>query len=231
MEQDRDLQTLLDYLAPQDDFDCAEVLVLLGSALPCAAEFAAQLIRRRQFWHVVVSGGVGHSTQLLKDALQADPRYAQMEMQGRSEAELFAQIVRRFPGMPNLMLETQSTNCGDNAVKTRALLDKMGVHPRTIALIQDPTMQRRSMESFRMVYPEAKIYCAPPFHPTPDSASLYGSSERFLSLALGEVPRLRDDENGYGPRGRGYIPHVDIPPQVEQAQRRLEEIYPQFVGR
>ena len=33
---DSDLQVLLDFLAPEDAFDCAEVLVLLGSALPCA---------------------------------------------------------------------------------------------------------------------------------------------------------------------------------------------------
>lgn len=231
MEQRDDLQTLLDFLSPQDAFDCAEVLVLLGSALPCAAEYAVQLIRQKRFRHVVISGGVGHSTQRLYQALRDDSEYALIKTQGRSEAELFGQIVRSHPDMPNLLLETQSTNCGDNAVKTRALLDKKGVHPRTIALIQDPTMQRRSLASFRMVYPEAKIFCAPPFRPTERSAELYGSRERFLSLALGEVPRLRDDENGYGPRGKGFLPHVEIPAEVEAAQRRLEAVYPHLVGR
>ena len=43
------------------------MLVLLGSALPCAAEYAVRLNRERQFWHTVVSGGGGHSTALLRE--------------------------------------------------------------------------------------------------------------------------------------------------------------------
>jgi hypothetical protein len=45
--------------------------------------------------------------------------------------------------------------------------------------------------------------------------------ERFVSLVMGEIPRLRNDENGYGPNGRGYIVAVDIPPAVEAAYDRL----------
>lgn len=40
---------------------------------------------------------------------------------------------------------------------------------------------------------------------------------RYLSLLLGEVPRLRDDAQGYGPRGKNFIAHVDIPADVEAA--------------
>lgn len=40
---------------------------------------------------------------------------------------------------------------------------------------------------------------------------------RFLDLILGEVPRLRNDESGYGPKGRGFIVAVDIPDDVEAA--------------
>ncbi len=35
--------------------------------------------------------------------------------------------------------------------------------------------------------------------------------ERYLSLLTGELPRLRDDSDGYGPRGRDFIVHVDFP--------------------
>lgn len=45
--------------------------------------------------------------------------------------------------------------------------------------------------------------------------------DRFLELILGEVPRLRDDKHGYGPEGKGFIPHVDIPNQVEQSWELL----------
>jgi len=40
-------------------------------------------------------------------------------------------------------------------------------------------------------------------------------------LLLGELPRLRDDINGYGPLGRDFIVHVDIPAEVEAAWQIL----------
>jgi hypothetical protein len=55
--------------------------------------------------------------------------------------------------------------------------------------------------------------------------------ERFLSLLLGEIPRLRDDEKGYGPRGKGFIGHVDIPQKVEEAHARIALAFPALVGR
>ncbi|MFT8431832.1 MAG: YdcF family protein, partial [Acetobacter orientalis] len=39
--------------------------------------------------------------------------------------------------------------------------------------------------------------------------------ERRVSLLVGEMARLRDTEAGYGPRGKGFIPHVEIPPRIE----------------
>ena len=49
------------------------------------------------------------------------------------------------------------------------------------------------------------------------------SMEHYLSLLLGEVERLRDDANGYGPNGADYIAHVDIPAKVEIAAQFLRE--------
>nr|WP_274619204.1 ElyC/SanA/YdcF family protein [Bifidobacterium amazonense] len=47
---------------------------------------------------------------------------------------------------------------------------------------------------------------------------------RYLTLLMGEIPRLRDDANGYGPAGRGYIAHEDIPESVASAHARLSGI-------
>jgi hypothetical protein len=42
-----------------------------------------------------------------------------------------------------------------------------------------------------------------------------GVACRPLSVAgAGELPRLFDDANGYGPAGRDYIAHVDFPDAV-----------------
>ncbi len=47
---------------------------------------------------------------------------------------------------------------------------------------------------------------------------------RFTSLVLGEVRRLSDDAEGYGPRGAGFIGHVDVPDPVRAAYRRLRPV-------
>lgn len=53
--------------------------------------------------------------------------------------------------------------------------------------------------------------------------------ERYVSLLLGEIPRLTDNETGYGPKGRGFIAHVDIPPKVQTAFTELSQAFPRSV--
>jgi len=53
--------------------------------------------------------------------------------------------------------------------------------------------------------------------------------DRYISLLLGEIPRLRDDEGGYGPAGKNFIDHIDVPAEVEEAHARLAQRYPQLL--
>lgn len=52
---------------------------------------------------------------------------------------------------------------------------------------------------------------------------------RYISLLLGEIPRLSDDENGYGPNGKGFIAHVDVPTEVRNAFDELCNVYSELV--
>jgi hypothetical protein len=49
--------------------------------------------------------------------------------------------------------------------------------------------------------------------------------QRFCELLVGEVTRLNDDENGYGPKGKGFIGHVDVPEGVVEAAKRVKEAF------
>lgn len=42
---------------------------------------------------------------------------------------------------------------------------------------------------------------------------------------MGEIPRLTDNIEGYGPKGKDYIAHVDIPIEVEKAFAELKREY------
>ena len=48
---------------------------------------------------------------------------------------------------------------------------------------------------------------------------------RYVNLLMGEIPRLKDDENGYGPKGKSFIAHVDIPEAVDAAFNKLKAVY------
>jgi hypothetical protein len=54
----------------------------------------------------------------------------------------------------------------------------------------------------------------------PGSGGIW-SLERYLSMILGEMARLKDDAHGYGPNGKGFIGAVEMPGAVESAWRRL----------
>ncbi|MGW1339413.1 hypothetical protein ACWCOV_00040 [Kribbella sp. NPDC002412] len=55
------------------------------------------------------------------------------------------------------------------------------------------------------------------------------SPRRFTELVLGEIRRLRDDADGYGPRGRNFIDHVEIPPEVLAAYNHLAAEHPGLI--
>lgn len=49
--------------------------------------------------------------------------------------------------------------------------------------------------------------------------------DRYVNLLMGEIPRLTDNDAGYGPNGKNYIAHDDIPPEVRAAFERLQAVY------
>ena len=49
--------------------------------------------------------------------------------------------------------------------------------------------------------------------------------DRYVNLLMGEIPRLADNAEGYGPCGKNFIAHVDIPEEVETAFEELKKIY------
>ncbi|RDW72340.1 YdcF family protein [Aspergillus mulundensis] len=203
---------------------------------------------------LVLCGGIGHSTQSLYEAVAQHPRFSVLssEIKGLPEARVLEKILDRFfdrgaitqDGRYRILVEDQSTNCGQNAAFTRLVLEDMGIHPQTCVVIQDPTMMLRTKVSFQKVYedttsPPSFVSC-PVLAPRMSLSKAGGEAvlcadcesqpreevalwptDRFLSLVMGEIPRLEDDEGGYGPRGRGFIPHVDVPVEVEEAWTRL----------
>lgn len=222
-----DLNLLARFLAaPAPLPNHADLIVVLGSALPVNATYGAQLFHQRLSPFVLISGGIGHSTPSLWANLEEEG----IEGEDRAEADIFHDLMVGRYQVPaeKIMVESVSTNCGSNAIQSKRLLDQVGLNPRSIILIQDPTMQLRSQASFRMSFPEVQIINAPPFVPvvTPSGLENEGwSFDRFLELVLGEIPRFA----AYGPKGQSFIAEVDVPETIHDAWTRLSESFPEHV--
>ncbi|KAL4989703.1 hypothetical protein BDW68DRAFT_156007 [Aspergillus falconensis] len=204
---------------------------------------------------LILCGGIGHSTRYMYEAVAQHSRFSPIgnSIQCLPEARVLERTLDTFFDRAaitsqgcRILIEDQSTNCGENALFCRRVLDDAGLqNPRCCVVIQDPTMMRRTVASFRKAYEEQTemplFLSCPVLVPGversegPEGNLRYWQMaasgvklwplRRFISLILGEIPRLRDDEDGYGPRGRGYIPHVEIPVEVEVAWARLRATF------
>jgi uncharacterized SAM-binding protein YcdF (DUF218 family) len=154
------------------------------------------------------------------------------ELDSASEATLYDRYLRERHGLAANLLEERSTNCGSNVTNSLALLRERGLPHRRLVLIQDATMQQRMDAGFRRHADRGTTIVNYASHQTTvhaadgrltfdDPPDGIWTPEHYVSLLLGEVPRLTDDADGYGPAGRAYIAHVDIPPRVLEAHRRL----------
>ncbi len=235
-----DLAVIGAYLARRDAGALdrpADVLVLCGSAVLRSLTVAAEALSSGAVGRILVTGGIGHSTPYLREAVAAHPAYRGSETAGRTEAAVIAEILVRHLGVPGDLVTTeeQATNCGQNAEFSLRTLAAEREPTRSVVVVQDPTMQRRTHAAFERWRgaggPELRSHA--PFVPV---VGAHGAGERadrpvwtldrFRDLVLGEVGRLTDDEHGYGPRGAGFIGHVDLPDDVVAASTRLRSAHP-----
>ena len=208
------LDVIAAWLALEDpEPDHVDLMLLFGGSLPAAWDRAAQAVHAGRVGTLMLVGGQGHTTDVLR-RLVGGPEDA-------VEADLIARHLAREHGITDVVLERRSTNCGNNVTHARDLSAALGLRPRTVALVQDPTMQRRMDAVLRLVWPQAQAVN----RPGPDGRDTW-PGQRWTELVVGEVPRLRDDEDGYGPRGRGFLAHVDVPAGVESAYAELLRRHP-----
>lgn len=234
----RDVEELsVERLHKKYQINRAKLLILLGSSLPYSAEVAAQAYKEGIAKEIMIVGGIGHSTEYLKMTVKTHSKYHKISVHNKPEAEIFKEILVSYEGIPEeaILLENTSTNCGANAAEALKLLKRLNKHPDSIILIQDPTMQLRTDASFRKEWGEETdtiFINYAPFIPAlkykngaltidPEKVEGLWDIERYVSLLLGEIPRLQDNENGYGPKGKGFIIHVDVPTEIEEAYRKL----------
>ena len=216
----------------------ADVMVLFGGSIMCGGDVLAQAIKNHIAKKYVIVGGAGHTTETLR--LKMHEEFSDMETEGLSEAEVFAKYLQHQYGLSPDFLECKSTNCGNNITYLLDLLKENGIDFSSIIISQDATMQYRMEAGLRKyVSNNIKIinYAVYSAKVVVENSALTYKEEiwgmwdinRYISLLMGEIPRLSDDVNGYGPKGKDFIAHVEIPQEVRGAFDELSRTYPELI--
>ncbi|MDT2613209.1 YdcF family protein [Enterococcus dongliensis] len=234
-----DFVTLVDYLttAPENPDFHADTLLIAGNSLPYLIISAAKFCETTaEIQRVIFVGGFGHgTTPLIANCQKSCPELVRPEWEQLSEAEIIKEIFSYYCLRDLLLfLEKRSTNTGENARFSYQLFDHEP--PQKFWLVQDPLVQKRSHLTFSKEWQLPLSAIQPLFFEQPkliefdhrpyfenEKMDMWWTADYFLSLVIGEIRRLKDDENGYGPKGADFIPHVDIPEKVLTSYRRCQK--------
>ena len=186
----------------------ADAILVLCSHDLAVAERGARLLLDGWAPLLIFSGGLGSLTRRMWD---------------RPEAERFAEVALSMGiGADRILVESRSTNTGENVAFTRRLLAARGLDPRSFIVVQKPYMERRSYATFRKVWPEKEVIVTSPRVSFDDYLSRYSndalSADDVVSIMIGDLQRIELYP------ARGFQIPQDIPDDVRAAYRQLVEL-------
>jgi uncharacterized SAM-binding protein YcdF (DUF218 family) len=224
---------LITYLAEQEELaGHYDLAILAGNSLPYLADMLIQLYQKKSVSAVMLTGGTGHATEHLRRNFHR----LGYNISGQSETELYLSYFKERYRLPAelFLSESRSTNSGENARFSLEIIKAARLAPKRVLLLQDPLLQRRLKATFEKEWQELSVAFTNVVPRIPlvkrieedvvfEDQRFNGlwSKEYFISLALGEIRRLRNDRFGYGPLGTGYIDAVQLPEVIEAAYEQL----------
>ncbi|CAE6896838.1 YdcF family protein [Vibrio sp. B1FLJ16] len=197
------IETLWDFMQLKHELRPADCLFVMCSNDVRVAEHAAQLHHQKLAPFIVFSGGEGRFTDGLFD---------------KSEAETFADIARAS-GVPSdaILLETQSTNSGENVRFTEKLLEEKGVQCDSFILVQKPFMERRAIATFEKQWqaPYSLLQVSSTAHPFFEYINEDMTLMMVLEALLEDYSRVKDYPE------KGFQTEQVIPEHVESSYQVL----------
>lgn len=233
----RQWNEVINYLAAQEKITGSyDLAILAGNSLPYLADELIHLYKQKKVSAVLLVGGIGHATPFLRNNF----KNMGIDVSDASETEMYLEYYKmKYDIAPELFLtEMHSTNSGENALFSLEVVKKARIAQKKVLLLEDPILQRRIKATFEKHWQETNTMFTNyvpivPYLKSIDKTFLFEddrlnglwTKEYFLSLVLGEIPRLRNDEYGYGPKGSNYIGEVEIPNNVSRAYDELCQVY------
>ena len=203
----------------------ADIAVLFGGSILAGGDVFAEIIKNNLAKKYIIVGGAGHTTENLRKIMRGVLK--KFFSAQATEAEIFNRYLQEKYNLQADFLESESTNCGNNITFLHELLKKNNLPYDSAILIQDSTMQRRMSATWRKqigeqilinfaAYKVKVIFSDGELKFEKIPAGMW-TVEKYIELLLGEIARLQDNSEGYGPKGKNFIAHVEIPEKILSA--------------
>jgi len=174
-------ETIWDYHLLRHEIAKADAILVLCSHDERVAERGAQLFHEGWAPLIIFSGGQGAITKTLWQEPEAE-RFARIAISLNVPAE-------------SILLETESTNTGENIEFTKRLLNEKRLSPQKFIVVQKPYMERRAFATFRKLWPEKELVVTSPRVSFRDYLSDYAnrslSVADVVSIMVGDLQRIR----------------------------------------
>ncbi len=215
-----------------------DVFVLFGGSILEGGNVLAEAIKAKIAEEYIIVGGAGHTTETLREIVGKN--FNGIDTKDLTEAEIFNMYIKEMYGFQADYLECNSTNCGNNITLLLELMQINHIKCDSIILAQDATMQYRMAATLKKYVSDEVLiinYATYQVNVIQKADELIYQKQplgmwnidRYITLLMGEIPRLSDDENGYGPRGKNFISHVDIPQEVKYAFEELKVLFSESI--
>ena len=216
----------------------ADVLILFGGSILEGCNAAGKAMINGAAKKLMIVGGEGHTTESLRKKIKEE--YPEILTKNKMESEIMAKYIELNYNIKDYYIEKESTNCGNNVTYALRLLKEKNISTENIIIIQDASMQYRMEAGFKKYAPSINVINYASYKVKVivkngklvfEKSDILGmwDMERYISLLMGEIPRLYDNKNGYGPNGKGYIDHVDVPKDILDAFEYLKGKYGNLV--
>ena len=201
---DRPLAKVLwDYNQLNQPIQRADFIFIMCSYNLDVADYADILFMQKMGKHIVISGGMAHTNDLLRTNWD------------EPEARVFKnRLIELGIKEKDITIEDQATNCGENVTFTKKIVQKTKPDFVTGLIVQKPYMERRAHATACKQWPEMEWQVTSPRTSYDEYIEKF-DEERLIHIMVGDTWRIKEYAK------QGFQTPQEMPEEVEQALKEL----------
>ncbi len=201
---DSQASILFEYMKYHNPVDTADIIFVGGRSDMSPVYHAVNLFKQGKAPKIIFSGNTGHKKLIQQqDSLPEAIRYKNLAIN---------------LGVPEdvIVVETESTNTGDNVLFSKKILEDLGLHIEATLLVHKPYMERRFYATASKQWPEVQHFVISQKEISfQDYIKIYPNKERFIQTLVGDVAKMKVYVDA------GFQIPQEVPHQVDAATRFL----------